>query len=78
MSGDLLGSPKPKEMAAGSLANRRRWRPNTGNAAAVGAGEAAVPGGRLSGGGAGRSQWRWRRRRRSAPGSRARAGAVGA
>ena len=51
MSGDLLGSPKPNEMAAGGLADRRRWSPNTGDAAAVGAGEAVVPGGRLPGGG---------------------------
>ena len=40
MSGDLLGSPKPKEMAAGGLADRRRWRPNTSEAAAAVASDA--------------------------------------
>ena len=58
-SGDLLGPPKPKEMAAGGLADRRRWRPNTSEAAAAGAGEAAAPGGRLPGGGGG--PWRQQR-----------------
>ena len=45
MSGDLLGSPKSKEMATGGLADRRRGHPNTGEAAAAGAGEVAAPGG---------------------------------
>ena len=73
MSGDLLGSPKPKEMTAGGLANQRRQRPNAGKAEAASAGEAVAPGGRLPGGGgsAGQSQWRWRRQQRSALGSRA-------
>ena len=59
MSGDLLGSPKPKEMTAGGLANQRRQRPNAGKAEAASAGEVVAPGDRLSGGGGG--PWRWRR-----------------
>jgi len=55
MSGDLLGSPKPKEMAAGGLADRRRWRPNTDEAAAALGG--------ANGGGAGGDGVRWGRGR---------------
>ena len=62
MSGDLLGSPKPKEMAAGGLADRRRWRPNTSDAAAAGTCEAAALGG-ANGGGVGGGGVRWGRGR---------------